>query len=156
MEHLRAWAESLGLAVTPGDNHELVRFHDDTVQFTLVENHALFVVEAASVGDDPFVLGAVDSLDDAERMLAMQLGAISRRRARMPRLEARELPPGFVIEQAPTSTLWLSWFTGSAEFPDHSRGHARAVGFSVIERAPVDVIQETYRHPLGHPLFDAA
>ncbi len=156
MEQLRRWAESLGLAITTGDDNEIMRLHDDAVQFNVVEHHALLVIEAASIGDTPFVLGAVDTRDDAERMLALQLGSIGRHRAQMSRLEARQLPPGYVIEYAPTSTLWLSWFTGSAEFPDNPRGYARAFAFSVIERAPVEVIRESYAHPLGHPLFDAA
>lgn len=156
MEHLLAWAQTLGLAVTDNEHDDIVRLRSDDVDFAIVEHHALLVVEAASTGDVPFVLGAVDTLDDAERMLAMQLGVIDRRRQQLPRLDARRLPPGFVIEQAPTSTIWLSWFTGSAEFPDSSRGHARAVGFSFVGRAPVELIQASYQHPAGHPLFDAA
>ncbi len=155
MEHLLSWAESLGLVPSIGEAADLLHIADDGVEFAIVQNHSLNIVEAATVGDPRIVLAAFETVDDACRLLAMQLGALLRFREGMPRIEAHKLSPGFIIEQAPTA-LWLTWFTGSAEFPMGERSRVRAVNFSRVERAPVEVIRSSFLDPTGFPLYTAA
>ena len=115
----------------------------------------MYPVEAATHGRERTMLGVFEDIEDARRFLTMEVGALVRDRNRMPRLVARALPPGFVLEQAPTA-LWLTWFTGSAEFPTSEPSRVRAYNFSRVERAPLDRIQSSFLDPNGLPLYDVA
>jgi hypothetical protein len=153
MEDLIAWAERLGLRSATQRDDDLVHLVDDDVSFSIALHHDMFPVEAAVQDQPRIVLGVFEDVEDARRFLTMELGALLRKRERMPRLAASDLPPGFVLEQAPTA-LWLSWFTGSAEFPQGER--MRAVNFSRVERAPLDQIESSFLAPNGSPLYAAA
>lgn len=155
MEELIAWAESLGLRPVVGIDGSVLHLSDAEAEFSIVEYHTLNVVEAASAGDRPIVLGAFEDIEDASRLLAMLLGGLLRFREGLPKLEARRLPPGFVIEEAPTG-LWLTWFTGTAEFPRGDRSRSRAMNFSRVERAETEQIRLSFTDPSGHPLYQAA
>ncbi|MCU1515130.1 MAG: hypothetical protein JWO10_2220 [Microbacteriaceae bacterium] len=155
MEHLIAWAERAGLSPAADQEGDIVHLSDSTVAISMGTRQGIYAVEVSVAGMPRLVLGAFDNVDDASRLFVMQVGALVRERQRMPRLTAHVLPPGFVIEPTPTA-LWLSWFTGSAEFPVGERARRRAVEFSRAERASVDEIESSYLEPAGGPLFEVA
>jgi hypothetical protein len=155
MEDVYAIAEEIGLAPAPRGSDDLLHVTDADVAFILREHHDVYEVDAATRWHDRSMLAAFESVEDARRFLVMEFGAVARARGGLAELVADSLPPGFVIEEAPTALL-LSWFTGSAEFPAGSRGLDRAYAFSRVERAGVEQIHATYLDSGGHPLFDAA
>ncbi|THG28629.1 Imm61 family immunity protein [Naasia lichenicola] len=155
MEDLIAWAERGGLEPVTRNADDLLHVADAHVAFAIAAHHDLFPVEAARAGQDRVALGVFESLEDAQRFLVMELGAIIRAHRSLPRLISDGLPPGYVIEEAPTA-LWLTWLLGSAEFPVAPRSRGRATNFSRISRAPVETIESSFLAPSGHPLFEAA
>lgn len=152
MEDLIAWAGRVDLRpITPGRD-DIVHLANKNVAFSIASHHDVFPVEFATEGRARGVLGVFETQDDARRFLMIECGALLRARRRMPRLRASALPPGFVIEEAPTA-LWLSWFTGSAEFPPCESARRRAFNFSIVERAPLDQISSSFLEPTGRPLY---
>ncbi|MCU1637457.1 MAG: hypothetical protein JWL94_104 [Microbacteriaceae bacterium] len=155
MEDLIAWAEGIGLRPTVGHGDDIVRVEGAGLGFAIAEHHELFPVEAELLGRDRIVLGVFEDVEDARRFLTMEIGVLMRHQNRMPPLAAHRLPPGFVLEQAPTA-LWLAWLTGSAEFPTSAPSRIRALNFSRVERAPLERIQSSFLEPHGLPLYDVA
>lgn len=155
MEDLIGWGQELGFAeVEPGQG-ELVRLADERVGFAIAERQELVAVEISRRDGDGELLGAFDDVEDARRFLALELGVLHRGRSALPQLRATATPPGYVLEETPTS-LWLSWLTGSAEFPADYFSRRRAVMFSRVERAEVLEIHGAVLEPRGRPLFDEA
>lgn len=155
MEDLIGWARELGLVMIPPERGDLIHLADTYVGFSIAERQELFAVEVSTREHDRELLGAFDDIEDARRFLVMEFGVMHRGRSALPPLRAETPPPGYVLEETPTA-LWLSWLTGSAEFPDDFFSRRRAVTFSRVERADVEEIYETYREPDGRPLFDEA
>lgn len=153
MEDLIAWAERIGLVPIARHSDDLLHLADLEIAYSIAEHHGMYPVEASTRGRERAVLGVFEELEDARRFFTMELGALLREREQLAQLEATALPPGYVIEQAPTA-LWLSWMTGSAEFPTSER--SRAVNFSRVERAPIEQIRESFAEPRGYPLYDMA
>lgn len=155
MEDVIAWARELGLVMIPPERDDLIHLADTYVGFSIAERQELFAVEVSTREHDRELLGAFDDVEDARRFLVMEFGVMHRGRSALPPLRAEEPQPGYVLEETPTS-LWLSWMTGSAEFPADYFSRRRAVTFSRVERADVEEIYESYREPGGRPLFDEA
>jgi len=155
MEDLIAWAERGGLEPVTRNAAELLHVADSHVAFAILEHHDLFPVEAARAGQERAALAVFESLEDAQRFLVMELGAIIRAHQGLGILTSTGLPPGYVIEEAPTA-LWLTWLLGSAEFPVAPRSRARATNFSRVSRAPIETIESSFLAPSGSPLYEAA
>ncbi|MDQ1578950.1 MAG: Immunity protein 61 [Microbacteriaceae bacterium] len=155
MEDLIAWAGRAELRPVAGLGGDILRLASMERAYSIAYHHGIYPVELCRRGRDRVVIGAFEDLDDARRFLVIEVGALVREKQQMPQLSARELPPGFVIEELPTA-LWLSWFTGSAEFPIGERSRRRAMNFSRVERAPLDAIETSFLEPAGRPFYDAA
>jgi hypothetical protein len=153
MEDLIAWAGRAELRPIDRLGGDILRLASIELTYSIAHHHGIYPVELCRNGRDGEVIGAFDDLDDARRFLVIEVGALVREKQRMPQLTAHDLPPGFVIEESPTA-LWLSWFTGSAEFPMGER--RRALNFSRVERASLDAIESSFLEPAGSPFYDAA
>lgn len=155
MEDVIAWAEEVGLEPAARSSDDLVHVADAEVAFTIASLHDVYPVQVTTRWYERALIAAFEDVEDARRFLVMELGALLRARASRPALAADELPPGFVIEEAPTA-LWLSWLTGSAEFPSGTRARERATTFSRVERADLESIRASYLQAEGKPLLQLA
>lgn len=155
MEDLIGWGQELGFEEIQPGRGDLVHLADAHVGFSIAERQDLLAVEIAIRADERELLGAFDDVEDARRFLALELGVLHRGRSSLPQLPVTEVPPGYVLEETPTS-LWLSWLTGSAEFPADYFSRRRAVMFSRVERAEIVEIHESCLEARGRPLFGEA
>jgi hypothetical protein len=152
MEELIAWARDLGLRLLPPRDDDLLHVADPHVGYSIAERQGLYAVELSTREHERELLGAFDRVEDARRLVALELGAIVRSRESLPALRDTALARGFTLEHTPIA-LWLTWDDGSAEFPPDEEGRLRARAFSRVVDASVAEIEVAFRDADGAPLF---
>lgn len=152
MEELIAWARALGLTLLPPRDDDLLHIADTYVGYSIAARQGLFAVEQSTREHERELLGAFDRVEDARRLLALELGAIRRSRESLPPLRDVPLARGFTLEHTPIA-LWLSWDEGAAEFPPDGDGRLRARALSRVVDASIPEIDAAFRDADGLPLF---
>ncbi len=153
MEDLIAWARALGLSLVPPRDDDLVHVADADVGYVIAARQGLYAVELCTPAPpERELLGAFDRVEDARRLLALELGALQRSRDSLPPLRDVVLARGFTLEHTPIA-LWLTWDDGSAEFPADDDGRERARALSRVVDATVAEIRTALRDADGSPLF---
>ena len=152
MEELIAWARDLGLRLLPPRDDDLLHVADTYVGYSIAARQGLFAVEQSTREHERELLGAFDRVEDARRLLALELGAIRRSRESLPPLRDVPLARGFTLEHTPIA-LWLTWDDGSAEFPPDDEGRLRARAVSRVVDATIAEIDAAFRDADGLPLF---
>lgn len=152
MEELIAWGRTLGLRLVPPRDGDLLHLADTYIGYSIAERHGFAAVELSTREHERELIAAFDRVDDARRMLALELGGMQRSRDALPPLRDVALGRGFTLEHTPVA-LWLTWDDGSAEFPADDDGRWRARVISRVVDATVADIRAAMEHADGLPLF---
>lgn len=152
MEELIAWGRALGLRLLPPRDGDLVHLADTYIGYSIAERQGLYAVELSTREHERELLGAFDRVEDARRLLAIELGAMQRSRESLPPLREFTLARGFTLEHTPIA-LWLTWDDGAAEFPADDDGRWRARALSRVVDATVAEIDAAMQDADGLPLF---
>lgn len=160
---LVAWAREVGWAPLPALGERLIVIGDRIHALVVAVRGDLIVVERAEdaaqvLGPDAdgtaaAFLAAVQTVDDAVRLVVAEIGAARRVETRRPLLRRAEVAQGCTLEEGPTATH-LTWDGGSAEFPPGRVGRFRAIDFSHLASASPRLIMASYTHEHGHPIFE--
>jgi hypothetical protein len=140
--------DELGLDRWPSDADTILEIGNLEDTRILAVRHGLFTFETTSRGVRS-TAAVFSTARDARRYLIMELGESLRFRTRMPPIVMKELTMGSELEEVPTGHR-LSWPGGEATFYERSE----AVTFSWVIGADPAVIDASYRHLNGEPLFD--
>jgi hypothetical protein len=137
---LVAWAWRIRMSPIGKEEDDLLAFSDQEVGYYVSRRQDAVVVEMTSRSRQRWLLGNLDSQQDALRFLILRIGADWRSAMGRRLIGGAELRPGMALEDGPTATH-LTWPGGWADFPKGLAGRSAALRFSrVVGLEPAQIV----------------